>query len=111
MELSDELKDRLKALGLAISSVLSDSSEIAEAVAAIKESGYDLFLVLEATIGLSRNREVSSKLPLPGSVLQTESGEFKLNITASDKQFLQALRIKVDEVSSPEISGPPGERA
>ena len=109
MELSDELKDRLKALGLAISSVLSDSSQIAEAVAAIKESGYDLFLVLEATIGLSRTREESSDLPLPNSITQTGTGEFKLNITASDKQFLQALRIKVDEVSSPGVSGPAGD--
>ncbi|MBZ5552982.1 MAG: hypothetical protein LAO21_09700 [Acidobacteriia bacterium] len=109
MELSDELKDRLKALGLTISSVLSDSSQIAEAVAAIKESGYDLFLVLEATIGLSRNREDASSLPRSEMVTPTESGEFKLNITASDKQFLQALRIKVDEISSPEISGPAGE--
>lgn len=110
MELSDELKEKLKNLGLAISSALSDSSQIAETVALIKESGYDLFLVLEATIGLSRNREESTAITLPEPVVQTESGEFKLNITASDKQFLRALRIKLDEVGSPEISGPAGEQ-
>ncbi|MFI5175272.1 MAG: hypothetical protein ACHQKY_10470 [Terriglobia bacterium] len=106
MDLSDELKERLKALGLAISSAMSDSSEIADAVAAIKESGFDLFLVLEATIGLSRNRVETTALSGPQLGVPTESGEFKLSITASDKQFLQALRIRVDEVSSPEISGP-----
>jgi hypothetical protein len=109
MELSDELKERLKALGLAISSALADSSQITDAVGAIKESGYDVFLVLEATIGLSRNREGAITLSQPESIARTESGEFKLNITASDKQFLQALRIKVDEISSPEVSGPVGD--
>lgn len=109
MELNDALKEKLKDLGIAISSALSDSTQISEAVAAIKESGYDLFLVLEATIGLSRNKVESASVALPESIIQTESGEFKLNITASDKRFLQALRIKLDEVSSPEISGSVGE--
>jgi transketolase len=109
VETDDELKERLKNLGWAISSAMSDSTRIAEAIARIKESGYDLFLVLEATIGLSRNKEADTPATLGESLGQKESGEFKLNITASDKEFLQALRIKVDEVSAHEISGPVGE--
>lgn len=106
MEISDEMKERLKDLGTAISSALSESGQIAGAIAAIKESGYDLFLVLEATIGLSRNKDESATLPLPESGVHTESGEFKLNITSSDKQFLRALRIKLEEPTTPEVSGP-----
>ncbi len=109
MELNDELKEKLKDLGLAISSALSESNHIAETISAIKEQGYDLFLVLEATIGLSRNREEVAALTLTDSTPQTERGEFQLDITASDKEFLQALRIKVEETDSKEISESPGE--
>ena len=47
----------MKELGEAINESLSDSESIAEVVARIKEGGYDIFLVLEATIGVSKQGE------------------------------------------------------
>ena len=47
----------MKELGDAINGSLSDSEQIAEVVARIKEGGYDIFLVLEATIGVSKQGE------------------------------------------------------
>ena len=41
-------------LGNAINDSLSDSERIAEAIGEIKRAGYDVFLVLEATIGFNR---------------------------------------------------------
>ena len=41
----------MKELGEAINESLADSEQIAEVVSKIKDSGYDIFLVLEATIG------------------------------------------------------------
>ena len=49
--MDQQLKQLMKELGEAINESLSDSESIAEVVARIKEGGYDLFLVLEATIG------------------------------------------------------------
>ena len=47
----------MKELGEAINESLADSEAIAEVVSRIKEGGYDIFLVLEATIGVSKPGE------------------------------------------------------
>ena len=47
----------MKELGEAINSSLSDSDEIAEVISRIKAGGYDVFLVLEATIGFNQRDE------------------------------------------------------
>ena len=52
--MDNRLKGLMKELGEAINSSLSDSDEIAEVISRIKAGGYDVFLVLEATIGLNQ---------------------------------------------------------
>ena len=52
--MDQQLKDLMKALGAAINESLSDSKLVAEVVSRIKEGGCDIFLVLEATIGVSK---------------------------------------------------------
>ena len=54
LELDDNLKKLMKDLGAAINDALSDSSEISGAIQNVRDSGYDVFLVLEATIGFNR---------------------------------------------------------
>jgi len=49
-----QLKERMKELGEAINQSLSDSDSIAGVVNIIKKDGYDIFLVLEATIGVTK---------------------------------------------------------
>ena len=44
----------MKELGDAINESLSDSDRIAAAIGEIKRAGYDVFLVLEATIGFNK---------------------------------------------------------
>jgi hypothetical protein len=51
----------MKELGEAVNKSLSDSEHISEVVARIKEDGYDIFLVLEATIGVNRKDEKVSE--------------------------------------------------
>ncbi|MGA7292910.1 MAG: hypothetical protein WBW53_19565 [Terriglobales bacterium] len=58
-----QLKERMKELGDAINKSLSDSAHISEVVSRIKEDGYDIFMVLEATIGVGKKGEkVSDKV-------------------------------------------------
>ena len=55
----EPLKHLMQELGNAINDSLSESDRIAEAIGEIKKAGYDVFLVLEATIGFNRREESS----------------------------------------------------
>jgi len=91
--MDDKLKPLMKELGEAINESLSESDQIAEVISRIKAGGYDVFLVLEATIGFNRreNEEDASKCA-PSS--RTSEIEFKIN--AQDQNFLKSLKISVD---------------
>jgi pentose-5-phosphate-3-epimerase len=89
-----QLKQLMKELGDAINESLSDSEQISEVVARIKEGGYDIFLVLEATIGVSKQGEKPADKTSLVTTLSTNP-EFK--ISDQDLKFLKSLRIKIDE--------------
>jgi hypothetical protein len=89
-----QLKQLMKDLGEAINESLSDSEQIAEVVARIKEGGYDIFLVLEATIGVRKQGEDSSDNTALVSTLSTNP---ELKISDQDMKFLKSLRIKISE--------------
>src|SRR5271154_3443462 len=57
LPLEDRLKELMQELGNAINESLSDSDRIAAAIGEIKRAGYDVFLVLEATIGFNKREE------------------------------------------------------
>lgn len=56
-QVNPRLKQLMKELGEAINESLSESEQIAEVIAKIKAGGYDVFLVLEATIGFNKRDE------------------------------------------------------
>ena len=92
--MDNELKALMKELGEAINQSVAESDQIADVMARIKDGGYDVFLVLEATIGFN-HREAAGETSLakkPGS-----SGE--LDITSQDLKFLRSLRITVNDES------------
>ena len=82
--MEEHLKQLMQRLGHAINESLSDSEAIAEAIGEIRREGHDVYLALEATIGLSK-RELES-----GS---DDDGSF----SEQDQAFLKALKIAVDE--------------
>ncbi len=83
----------MKELGEAINESLSDSDQIAEVVSRIKEGGYDIFLVLEATIGVSKQGEKTADKSIVSTI--PSNAEFKVN--DQDLKFLKSLRIKIEE--------------
>jgi hypothetical protein len=89
-----QLKQLIKELGEAINESLSDSEAIAEVVARIKEGGYDIFLVLEATIGVSKQGEHTTDRT---SLVSTLSASAELKISDQDLKFLKSLRIRIDD--------------
>ena len=93
--LDENLKELMKDLGAAINDTLSNSEKISEAIAKIRGAGYDVFLVLEATIGFNRRQE-------DGSGESEEAGELghsqtRLDITSQDLKFLKSLKISIDD--------------
>jgi hypothetical protein len=92
--LDQQLKRLMDELGEAINESLADSDQIAEVVSKIKNGGYDIFLVLEATIGVSKQGEKPSDKTSMVTTLTTNP-EFK--ISEQDLKFLKSLRIKLDD--------------
>jgi hypothetical protein len=85
-------------LGNAINESLSDSERIAEAIGEIKSAGYDVFLVLEATIGFNK-REVVDDADEENTTSETNevATTGKVRFTSQDQRFLKALRISAEE--------------
>ena len=81
----------MRELGEAINNSLSDSEQIAEVITRIKAGGYDVFLVLEATIGFHGRDEAAEPSPVND---QRSAADF--HVTSQDMRFLKSLRIKVD---------------
>lgn len=99
MELDDNFKRLIKELGDAINESLSESERIAEVMARIRGAGYDLFLVLEVTIGFNKRGEVNVVHRHQINAEGKSDPEFRL--TTQDTQFLRALKIIVDENLEP----------
>ncbi len=98
MELDDNFKRLIKELGNAINDSLADSEAIADVMARIRAAGYDLFLVLEVTIGFNKRGEVNL---VHRQKLNTDAHpDPTFRITTQDAQFLRALKISVDEDKS-----------
>jgi hypothetical protein len=90
------LKSLMKELGEAINGSLSDSEEIAEVISRIKSDGYDVFLVLEATIGFNRIGEEEDNAEA-SKVGSTQRLPAAFSVTPQDVKFLKSLRISVGE--------------
>ena len=99
--MEERLKSLMQDLGNAINESLSDSERIAEAIGEIKRAGYDVFLVLEATIGFNKREdgEVSTEESADEQLIEdrTVATTGKVRFTTQDQRFLKALRITVDE--------------
>lgn len=96
--MNPRLKQLMKELGEAINESLSEAEPIADVIGRIKGEGYDVFLVLEATVGFNRREEEIAKPELirNTSKVTTVAPEFKIN--AQDARFLKSLRISVDSI-------------
>lgn len=95
MELDENFKRLVKELGQAINESLSESDRIAEVMGRIRSAGYDLFLVLEVTIGFNKRGEANLVHRQKLSTEQRRDPEF--HITSQDAQFLRELKISVEE--------------
>lgn len=101
--MEEPLKHLMQELGNAINDSLSESDGIAEAIGQIKQAGYDVFLVLEATIGFNKrdedgedenDEESPEARPEPKHTFEPAA---KVKFTTQDQRFLRALKISMEE--------------
>ncbi len=85
----------MQELGNAINESLSDSDRIAEAIGEIKRSGYDVFLVLEATIGFNKRSDDDDDESMEAPT--TYDAATRLKWTSQDHKFLKALKISAED--------------
>jgi hypothetical protein len=98
----EPLKHLMQELGNAINDSLSESDRIAEAIGEIKRAGYDVFLVLEATIGFNRRDESTDaeddeEIEVAEEPKRNFETTGKIKLTSQDHRFLRALKIAVDD--------------
>ncbi len=89
--MTSRLRELIQQLGEAIHESVIESEQIAGVVQDIRRHGFDVLLMLEATIGLN---EVSSK-DSEDAETASESGE-GAPFTKNDVNFLRSLRISVE---------------
>ena len=97
--MNQKVKNLIQKLGEAIHESVSESENIAGVVRNIREQGFDVMLMLEATIGLNEVEEESSDEP---ALLQLTDGTSEQGpFTQNDLSFLKSLRIALPQESSP----------
>ncbi len=116
MQLDSQTKQLLRELGRAINEAVSDSERIADTIARIKATGFDVFLMLDAVVALNHTdhselesdnlaeqrflkslkiRVNNEKKSPSDSIADSRS----LIITPQDLKFLKSLKISIDDLS------------
>jgi hypothetical protein len=85
-----EIKGLMKNLGESINETLADSPKINERIQEIRDAGYEVFLIIEAKIGFSRNGKGDAELASGFT-----EGPVQFHITSEDAKFLKSLKISV----------------
>jgi hypothetical protein len=95
--MDDKIKALLRELGTAINQSISGSDDVNRHIQKIRDEGYDLYVVLDATIGLNKQGE-EERLDIPRPESSTElvvknDREVQFRINVNDLALLRALGI------------------
>jgi hypothetical protein len=108
VSLNQNVKNLIQKLGEAIHESVSESENIAGVVRNIREQGFDVLLMLEATIGLNEVEDDSDTES--GQPLLTDGSSTDGPFTYNDVNFLKSLRISLPDEDSSEWNSESGER-
>ncbi len=96
--MNQKVKKLIQKLGEAIHESVSESENIAGVVKNIREQGFDVLLMLEATIGLNEVEDEDAVAAEPAD--EPAEGPF----TKNDLSFLRSLRISLSDGQAEEPS-------
>lgn len=104
--MEEGMKPLFQELGDAIDARIHDSNHISAVLDKIKEAGYDVFLVIDATIAFRKREDGSiggdisydpfAAPPTPAQPT-TSPSDGKIKLTSRDRKFLRALKVAVDK--------------
>jgi uncharacterized protein (UPF0335 family) len=92
--LNQRLRSLIQQLGEAIHESVSESEQISDVVQDIRKQGFDVLLMLEATIGLNEVEQPPAAPALDSR--KTENGGAGEPFNAQDVHVLQSLRISLE---------------
>lgn len=108
MELNDHLRQMLKELGQAINESISGSGRVHDSIQRIRDEGYNLYMVLDAKVGVNkRDRERSSRRKVGAKrsessatqgrddepMIEEHAASAAFRINVKDLRFLKSLGI------------------
>ena len=96
MELNDHLREMLKELGQAINESISGSGRVHDSIQRIRDEGYNLYMVLDAKVGVNKRESRSGRKRLPAGSgadepVVEERAAFRINV--KDLRILKSLGI------------------
>ena len=92
--MDDKIKQLLRELGNAINESISSSEDVNQHIQRIRDEGYNLYVVLDATIGLNRiGEEEEAPAPAPSGMRVKSDREVQFRIDVNDLALLRALGI------------------
>ena len=84
MDINDEAKQIVQELGTAINSAVEKSPQVAEAIARLREAGFEMELTLRLEIALRNNDQ------------EENSQDTTLELTDDDLRTLRRMKIRID---------------
>lgn len=97
MELNEHLRQMLKELGQAINESISGSGKVHASIQRIRDEGYNLYMVLDAKVGVNRRNGSRKRLGTATAASEEqparsgERAEFRINV--KDLRILKSLGI------------------
>ena len=91
--MNDRIKQLLRELGSAINESISSSDDVNRHIQRIRDEGYDLYVVLDATIGLNKQGDDDEAPATAPGALVVSDKDVKFRINVNDLSLLRALGI------------------
>ena len=88
-DVDEKIKQLLRELGTAINESISGSDDVNRQIQKIRDEGYNLYVVLDATIGINRQDEPE---PVTEVVVKSDK-EIQFRININDLALLRSLGI------------------
>ena len=88
--MDEKIKQLLQELGTAINESISGSDDVNRHIQKIRDEGYDLYVVLDATIGLNKQDD-DDTAEVPALPAAPKEVQFRINV--NDLAMLRALGI------------------
>ena len=92
--MDDRIKQLLRDLGTAINESISGSEDVNRHIQRIRDEGYNLYVVLDATIGLNKNDDEDNEEPETSTELAIREDPQQVRDQAREVQF----RINVNDL-------------